>query len=274
MRPSPSSSPRCAASCTIFRPRRTERTSRQYVCARPPFRTTVCRRYTAPHPARWLSRESARPARAQGWHYTWISRRDGAKSTCYQRPSPRKNFSAVRTGEVRLTAAWFTCRGGGRVLCAGPTPERAGERDLGFVPRRQGLEARRRQLDELLARTHGDVEAIAEPAKVLLPLLHPHEHLGAVVAVRSVVFLDVHVDQQRRFPRRRARHLQDEVVGRVRALHGAFLPEGARPARHQRAPSSRGLRWRRAELRTPGIFRAPAAPRPGSGNRPGDDLHG
>src|SRR5207244_8763722 len=81
---------------------RTERTSRQYVCARPPFRTTVCRRYTAPHPARSLSPQTARPARAQSWHYTWISRRCGAKSTCYQRPPPRKKFSAVRTGEVRL----------------------------------------------------------------------------------------------------------------------------------------------------------------------------
>src|SRR5437879_3132564 len=49
-RPSPSSSPRCATvSCTTFRPCRTERTNRQYRCARPPFRTTVCRRYTPPH---------------------------------------------------------------------------------------------------------------------------------------------------------------------------------------------------------------------------------
>src|SRR5439155_4892353 len=47
---SPSSSPRCATvSCTAFRPCRTERTNRQYRCARPPFRTTVCRRYTPPH---------------------------------------------------------------------------------------------------------------------------------------------------------------------------------------------------------------------------------
>src|SRR5205814_2164727 len=36
-------------SCTTFRPCRTERTNRQYRCARPPFRTTVCRRYTPPH---------------------------------------------------------------------------------------------------------------------------------------------------------------------------------------------------------------------------------
>src|SRR5437764_4330001 len=49
-RPSPSSSPRCATvSCTTFRPCRTERTNRQYRCARPPFRTTVCRRYTPHH---------------------------------------------------------------------------------------------------------------------------------------------------------------------------------------------------------------------------------
>src|SRR5438132_12577329 len=98
-----------------------------------------------------------------------------------------------------LATAYLTRRRG-RALRAGPTPERAGERNLGFVPRRQGLEARRRQLDELLARTHGDVEGIAEPAKVLLSLLHPHEHLGAAVAVRSVVSLDVHAAQRRPFP--------------------------------------------------------------------------
>src|SRR5439155_4564969 len=83
------SSPRCAAvSCTTFRPRRTERTSRQYVCARPPFRTTVCRRYTAPHPARSLSPQTAKPTRAQKWHYTSKTRPYTAKSTCYQRPPP------------------------------------------------------------------------------------------------------------------------------------------------------------------------------------------
>lgn len=50
-RPSPSSSPSCATvSWTTFRPCRTERTSRQYRCTRPPFRTTVCRKYTAPPP--------------------------------------------------------------------------------------------------------------------------------------------------------------------------------------------------------------------------------
>src|SRR5881628_4256867 len=97
-----------------------------------------------------------------------------------------------------LAAAYLTRRRRGRALRAGPTPERAGDRDLGFVPRPQGLEARRRQLDELLARTHGDVEGIAEPAKVLFPILHPNEHLGSVVAVRPVVVLDVHVDQQLR----------------------------------------------------------------------------
>ena len=57
--------------------------------------TTVCRRYTAPHPAPSLSPEPTSSARAEGWHYTRISRRDGAKSACYQRPYPRKNFSAV-----------------------------------------------------------------------------------------------------------------------------------------------------------------------------------
>src|SRR5439155_15528858 len=95
--PSPSSSPRCAAvSCTTFRPRRTERTSRQYVCARPPFRTTVCRRYTAPHPARSLSPEIARPARAQRLALHVLSA-----------AVPGEKF--FRTGEVRLAPPPLSC---------------------------------------------------------------------------------------------------------------------------------------------------------------------
>src|SRR5436309_969778 len=109
----------------------------------------------------------------------------------------------------------------GRAVRGGAAPERAGNRDLGLVRRRQGLEARRRQLGELLARTHGDVDGVAEPAKVLFSLLHAHEHLGAVVGARPVILLDVHVDQQLRLPRRRARHLQDEIVLRALALHHA-----------------------------------------------------
>ena len=100
-RPSPSSSPRCAAvSCTTFPPRRTERTSRQYVCARPPFRTTVCRRYTPPHPARPLSPERLRFARPRGWHYTPISCPRDQKRRRYRGARRRKFLSMAELGKL------------------------------------------------------------------------------------------------------------------------------------------------------------------------------
>src|SRR5437762_5820324 len=53
-------------------------------------------------------------------------------------------------GGARAALAPATSRAGR----GGVAPERAANRDLGLVPRWQGLEARRRQLGELLARTH------------------------------------------------------------------------------------------------------------------------
>jgi hypothetical protein len=64
-RPSASSSPSCATvSCTTLRPRRTERTSRQYTCVLPSFFRVVCRRYMRSH-----SQHLAIRSQQEGRHY-------------------------------------------------------------------------------------------------------------------------------------------------------------------------------------------------------------
>src|SRR5439155_2489662 len=105
-----------------------------------------------------------------------IDRREAIEGQHLHRAPSRRALP----GGARAALAPATSRAGR----GGVAPERAANRDLGLIPRRQGLEARRRQLGELLARTHGDVEGVAEPAKVLFALLHAHEHLGSVVGAR------------------------------------------------------------------------------------------
>src|SRR6266446_9707728 len=114
----------------------------------------------------------------------------------------------------RSYASRFTspAAGAGCAARGGVTPQHAGHLDVGALHRRQGLEARRLELDELLSLTHGDAHRIAEPAKVECRVLHADAHLGLVVAARPMVSLDIHIDEQRRVPRRGTLRFDVEVV--------------------------------------------------------------